>query len=69
MFGIGTPELFIIFLILLPLYLIPYIVANKRYHNNKYAILALNILFGWTFLGWAAALIWALTKDVKVKEK
>jgi Superinfection immunity protein len=27
------------------------------------AIFALNLLLGWTFLGWVAALVWALTNS------
>ena len=42
-------------------YFIPALVAAKRMHHQTGAILALNLLLGWTFLGWAAALIWALT--------
>ena len=53
----------LIILVLVPaVYAIPSIVAFKRGHQNKNAILALNILLGWTFLGWVAALVWALTQ-------
>ncbi len=45
----------------LALYLLPAIVALCRRHHNFAAIAALNILLGWTFLGWVAALIWSLT--------
>lgn len=27
--------------------------------------MVLNIFLGWTFLGWLAALVWALTTDTK----
>lgn len=33
---------------------------NKR---NSGAIIALNLLLGWTAIGWIIALIWALTND------
>lgn len=43
------------------IYFLPaYLGRNKR---NAWAIFALNLLLGWTFLGWVAALVWALTKD------
>lgn len=42
-------------------YLFPTIIAACRSHHNLPAILALNLLLGWTFLGWVASLIWALT--------
>jgi Mn2+/Fe2+ NRAMP family transporter len=44
-------------------YLIPSLVAFYRNKQNKGAILALNILLGFTFIGWVIALVWALTKD------
>lgn len=42
-------------------YLIPSIVAANRQHHQIGAIATLNLLLGWTFLGWAAALVWAMT--------
>lgn len=44
------------------IYLVPTYVAAERGHASTTAILALNILLGWTMLGWVAALVWALTK-------
>lgn len=41
-------------------YFLPAIVAFHRNHHNKVAILVLNLLLGWTFLGWVGALIWSL---------
>ncbi len=42
-------------------YLLPVSIAASRSHPNTMAIAALNILLGWTMLGWIAALVWALT--------
>ena len=50
----------IFLLILVALYFIPSIVASKRDHPQSLAIVALNLLLGWTFIGWVAALVWAL---------
>lgn len=47
------------------LYISPTIVAEKRKHRNSSAILVLNLLLGWTILGWVIALIWALTDNVR----
>lgn len=44
-------------------YLFPTTVAGWRHHRNGLAIAALNILLGWTLLGWVASLVWALTSD------
>ena len=44
-------------------YFIPVIVAHNRHKANFSAILALNLLRGWTLIGWVCALVWALTVD------
>jgi len=43
------------------LYFVPTIVANAREHHNSGAITILNLLLGWTLLGWIIALVWAAT--------
>ncbi len=67
---IGTPELIIILivtLLTLPVYFVPTIIALIRKTKKKTSIILLNILLGWTFLGWVGALIWAIT-DTTEKE-
>lgn len=44
-------------------YLLPSIVAFGRHKHNAVAITALNVLLGWTLLGWVAAFVWSLTTD------
>ena len=48
-------------LIVLALYLIPALVAYNRQHPNAGAILILNLLLGWTVVGWIVSLVWAST--------
>lgn len=43
-------------------YLLPLYVAYTKKHINTTAIGVLNVLLGWTLLGWVAALVWAVTK-------
>jgi hypothetical protein len=43
------------------IYFIPALVAWVRQHYNAPAIIILNLLLGWTGLGWAVALVWAAT--------
>ena len=51
-------------------YFMPCYVAWTRRHPNTAAITALNILLGWTILGWVAALVWALTgQSVTVNQR
>ncbi|RNE89972.1 superinfection immunity protein [Marichromatium sp. AB31] len=44
-------------------YFLPAIVAKIRRHSKIEALIALNLLLGWTFFGWAAALVWAFMED------
>ena len=41
-------------------YFLPAIIG--RNHKQSTAIFMLNLLLGWTVIGWIGALIWALTK-------
>jgi len=56
-------------ILLVVLFFLPNIVAYSRGHNSAHAILALNILLGWTVLGWVVAMVWALTGNVTKREK
>lgn len=49
------------FVLLAAIYAVPGVVAYLRRHNDRMAILALNLLAGWTVIGWAWALVWSLT--------
>lgn len=52
-----------IWTIIAAMYFIPSAVAMVRHKQNVIAIFALNLLLGWTIIGWVAALVWALTKE------
>lgn len=41
------------------IYFIPTLIAIAAGHVNLTAVIVLNILLGWTFIGWVAALVWA----------
>jgi hypothetical protein len=47
---------------LVALYLLPWIVSVTNKHPAKVGIFILNLLLGWTVIGWIIALIWAVTK-------
>ena len=53
----------IIFGIAVAVYFIPTIIAFKRKKKDRLAIGALNLLLGWTFLGWVIAFVWSLKSD------
>jgi hypothetical protein len=46
---------------LICLYFLPAIIASNIKHKNKDAIGVLNLLLGWTFIGWVIALIWSIS--------
>lgn len=63
-----TPTLTIIFilLIVLPLALLPTIIAIKKNHPYKIAIILVNIFGGFLFgLGWIVALVWCFIMPSK----
>jgi hypothetical protein len=45
------------------IYFLPTIIALARGKQNAVAILALNLLLGWTFIGWVVSFVWSLTSD------
>ncbi len=51
--------LFAVLVVGAAIYFLPSIVAQKRKHRQQTAITVLNLLLGWTFLGWVAAMVWA----------
>jgi hypothetical protein len=55
----------VLFAVLLVPYLLPSVIAYRRWHKNFKAIFALNILLGWTLLGWIVCLVWSFTSDTK----
>ena len=48
------------------LYFLPAIIAFARSKRDAGAILVLNLLLGWTAIGWIIALVWALKQDAPV---
>ena len=49
----------ILIILIVALYMIPTLVANARDHPRRPQITLLNILFGWTLIGWIAVFLWA----------
>ena len=56
-------------ILLLALYVLPSYIAIRRGHRDQSSIIIVNILLGWTFAGWVAALAWSLTGNVKAKRR
>src|ERR687891_492371 len=58
---------FVIVIVLLAIsfYFLPSMIASIRHSEHGAGIFWVNFLFGWTVLGWIAALIWAVTEKVE----
>jgi len=48
------------------IYFLPTIIAAARSKRDVMSIFVLNLLLGWTAIGWVIALVWALKQDVQV---
>jgi hypothetical protein len=48
------------------IYFLPAFVAGRN-HKRSDSIFLLNLLLGWTFIGWVVALIWAFARDDEKK--
>ncbi|HEY8967502.1 MAG TPA: superinfection immunity protein [Puia sp.] len=59
LFGLAS---WILFVLLVP-YFLPTIIAILRQKTNTGSIFALNLLLGWSLIGWVVALVWALSSD------
>lgn len=53
---------FIFFVTAIGLYFVPTIIAWNKDHDNLIGIFFLNLLTGWSLIGWIAAFIWACIK-------
>jgi len=54
-------ELLLVVLIV-AFYFLPTLIAFLRQHKNKLAVFLLNLLLGWTVLGWVVSLVWSVIK-------
>jgi hypothetical protein len=45
------------------MYFLPSIIALARSKRDIVGILLLNLVLGWTMIGWVVALVWALKTD------
>jgi T4 superinfection immunity protein len=61
--GVGVSLIFLLIflLIMIALYFLPTFLGRQK--RNANAIFALNLLLGWTFVGWVFALVWALAHE------
>ena len=56
-----TSYLYMLFVVVLSfiVYFLPTLIAARRSHPYNMAIFVLNLLLGWTFVGWVISLVWS----------
>lgn len=52
---------FFLFAFAIAIYFIPTIIAVSRAHHQVGPITVVNLLFGWSFLGWVIAFAWSVS--------
>ncbi|HXO00470.1 MAG TPA: superinfection immunity protein [Stellaceae bacterium] len=60
----NTTNIIMLLLIVL-IYMLPTLIAFGREHPRRTDIAVVNILLGWTLIGWFAVFLWALLTRVE----
>lgn len=53
----------VLLLLVVLFYFYPTVVARQRWSPHWAGVLVVNILLGWTFVGWVIALAWAFSGE------
>ena len=56
---------FLFLLFAVPLYFMPIIIALNNGNTRKGGVFVINLLFGWTLIGWLLAMSFAITQTPK----
>ena len=57
----------VLFVVITLSYFVPSVIAYFRRHRRRRVILILNLLTGWTAIGWVISAVWSVTPDVEVR--
>lgn len=61
----GSTSTILMLLVIVVIYLLPTLIAFGRDHPRRQDVAVVNILFGWTLIGWIAAFLWASLTHVE----
>ncbi len=61
--------LIVLAVVVIVAYMLPAIIASFRGHHRVGSIFIVNLLLGWTFFGWLAALAWSMSETHKSRRR
>ena len=58
----------ILLIICVIIYMLPTLIAKARDIPSRHAVTMVNIIFGWTLIGWLVAFLWAAMAETSIDE-
>ena len=55
----GSTATILMLLVIILIYMLPTLIAFGREHPLRQEVLVLNLLLGWTLIGWVGVFLWA----------
>jgi len=65
---LGNTTSVILLALIVALYMLPSLIAFSRDHPHRRVLMLLNILLGWTLIGWIMIFVWAVAADADATE-
>ncbi|MBV8890162.1 MAG: superinfection immunity protein [Alphaproteobacteria bacterium] len=65
---LGNTTSVIVLIVIVVIYMLPALIAFARDHPRRAAITLLDILFGWTLIGWLLLFLWAALTETEAVE-
>jgi uncharacterized membrane protein len=62
---LGNTTNIIMLVLIVLIYMLPTLIAFGREHPRRQDVAVLNILLGWTLIGWFVVFLWALLTRVE----
>jgi hypothetical protein len=55
----GSTSTILMLIVVIVIYILPTLIAFGREHPHRQDLLVLNLLLGWTLIGWVGVFLWA----------
>ena len=56
---LGSTSTILMLMAVIVIYILPTLIAFGREHPHRQEVLVLNLLLGWTLIGWVGVFLWA----------